>query len=175
MRMPRSRFTIGGLMVAVLAAGLAFRVMSVRLSIREQQAQASYQQARLVREVAEYALKEYREGVYEQQKSTYLGQIALAEAERDRILDRLKSSSRRHTRTLLWEPSFSFVSDQIAKQQADFDLEQARMQLNVLERYTKGKMIASLQADIAKARADEQAKLANWQMEQAGRRWMTGF
>ena len=37
-----------------------------------------YKQAKLVREVAEYAVKEYVEGIYRQDKATYEGQIALA-------------------------------------------------------------------------------------------------
>ena len=173
MRMPRLRFTIGGLMVAVLVASLVLWRVSVRLGLAQRQAQASYQQAKLVREVAEYALKEYQEGVYLQDKATCLGQIALAEANLERARDRLEWSTKMHAKAFLSKPSH--ISNQLAEQKADFDLEQARMQYKVLEKYTKDKQTKMLQSDIQKARSDEQSKLATCQMQQS-RRWrIPGF
>jgi HlyD family secretion protein len=58
--------------------------------ITTQQAEASFKQSKLVREVAEYAVKEYKQGLYLQELATYKGQIALAKSDRERAIDRLK-------------------------------------------------------------------------------------
>ncbi len=62
----------------------------INQKITTQQAEASYKQAKLVREVAEYAVKEYVEGIYLQEKATDKGQIKLAESDRERAIDRLQ-------------------------------------------------------------------------------------
>ena len=157
-RPPRIRYTIGRLMAVVLVAGLGSwviffagpRIQNHRIAV--QQALANLKQATLVREVAEYALKEYNEGIYLQDKATYEGMIALARSDRNR------------------------QAEQIARQRADFYLEQARTQLEVLEKYTRPKQIKSLQADIDKARADEQARIAAYRRELAMGWWnLLGF
>ena len=48
--------------------------------ITTQAAEAAYQNARLAREVAQIAVKEYREGIYLQDRATTQGGIKLAES-----------------------------------------------------------------------------------------------
>jgi HlyD family secretion protein len=140
MRMPRIRFTIGRLMVVILAAGVVswglfiVRPRLINQYIARQQAEAGYKQAKLVREVAEYAFKEYSEGIYKQDKATYEGQIALAKSDLERAADRLRWSTDMRKKGLVTEATK--LADELNKQQADFDLEQALTQLEVLEKYT---------------------------------------
>jgi HlyD family secretion protein len=174
MRWPRLRFTIARLMILVLIVGLSIwgvRVVKNRLnpSIAEQQAQANYQQARLIREVAEYAYKEYENGIYPQDLATYQGQVKLAESDRERAIDRLKWSTDMKEKGFV--PQATNIADRLTKQQADFDLEQAKMQLEVLEKYTREKKKKTLMSDIEKARADELSKLKSWRSERAWRLW----
>ena len=143
----------------------SLRDLLVNQKITTQQAEASYKQARLVREVAEYAVKEYVEGIYKQDKATYQGQIALAKADQERAIDRLKWSSDMLIKGYVSKATN--IADVLTKQQADFDLEQAQTQLEVLEKYTKEKQIKSLNSDVEKARADELSKQSSLELERS--------
>jgi HlyD family secretion protein len=173
MRRPRLQFTIGRLMVMVLVLGLSLggavflRPLFDQIAI-ERKAQTSYRQAKLVRQVAEYALEEYMRRIYPQNKATSMGQVVLAEADRARAIDRLEWSNRMRAKGFVSKATN--IADGLAKQKAEFDLEQAKTQLEVLEKYTKEKRIKSLTSSLEKAKADEQAKLASYRMEQS-RRW----
>ena len=142
----------------------ALRDSLVNQKIATQQADASFKQAKLVREVAEYAVKEYELGIYLQEKATYLGQIALAKADLERAIDRLKWSTDMISKGYVSKATN--IADKLTKDQADFDLEQAMTQLKVLEDYTKEKQIKSLRSDVEKAKADELSKQSSFQLEQ---------
>ncbi len=180
MRLPRIRFTIGRLMVVVLVLGVAsWSILVVRPRLMQQammvrQAEAGYKQARLVREVAEYAVKEYSEGIYKQDQATVRGQITLAKSDQERAIDRLRWSTEMKKRGLVSDSTN--LADQLTKQLADFDLEQAQTQLKVLEEYTRQKQIKMLNSDVEKARAYEALMLAYYQMERDKRWWkLLGF
>jgi HlyD family secretion protein len=136
--------------------------------ITTQQAEASFKQAKLVREVAEYAVREYVEGVYKQDLATYKGQIALARSDLERAVDRLKWSSEMKKKGYV--SIATNLADELTKQQADFDLEQAETQLTVLEKYTKEKQIKSLSSDVEKAKADELSKQSSYELERTKER-----
>ena len=179
MRVPRPRFTIGRLMVVVLLAGLVLwgarviRVRRLNQAIVESQALANYQQAKLVREVAEHAVKEYEQGIYSQDKATYLGQIALAKSDQERAIDRLQWSTKMVAKGFVSKATN--IADQLTLQQANFDLEQARTQLMVLETYTKQKQMKSLWNDVEKALAIEKTKQEAYQLERVRRSGLLGF
>jgi hypothetical protein len=147
MGMPRVRFTIRRLMVAILLVGMALggaislRPVLDRMAIGqiaiERQSQASYRHARLVREVAEYAVRECEDGSYLMAGMTH-GGIAITKSDRDREAERLK---------------------------------QERGEARRLSMY----LLKSLRSDLEKARADEQAKLATYQKERARRLRSLGF
>lgn len=75
MRLPRVQFTIRWLMASIFLASLVFATVVAR---REQQRmvpvlnalEASYQNAKLTREVAEIAVMEYADGTYKQDRET---------------------------------------------------------------------------------------------------------
>jgi HlyD family secretion protein len=178
MRMPRVRFTIRRPMVAVLVSGLALGgavflwPVFDQLAI-ERRALAAYNQARLARNAAESAVQWYEKVTYPQDKTTYQGQIALASSDLERAIDRLKWSTEMKKKGLV--SVSTNVADQLTKQKAEFDLEQAKTQYDVLEKYAKDKERKTLRSNLEKARSVEQAKQAAYQAERVKRLRMLGF
>jgi RND family efflux transporter MFP subunit len=160
---PEGTKVAAGDLVAELDSAV-LRDTLVNQRIATQQAEASYKQAKLVREVAEYAVREYIEGIFLQDKATYEGQIKLAESDKERAIDRLQWSTDMFKKGYVSKATN--IADQLTKQQADFDVEQAQMQLSVLLKYTKEKQVKSLNSDVEKARADELSKQSSFTLEQ---------
>ena len=146
----------------------ALRDSLTNQKITTQQAEASHKQATLVREVAEYGVKEYEQGLYLQELATYRGQIALAKSDRERAIDRLKWSTDMKVKGYV--SVATNIADQLTMQQANFDLEQAETQLKVLEKYTYEKQMKSLKSDVEKARADELSKKSSLELERTKER-----
>ena len=156
MRMPRVRFTIGRLMIAALVPSLTIWVVMISLQVsRTRRAEAAYKQAVLTREVAEYAVKEYDEGVFKQEKATLEAQIALARSDLERAIDQ--------------------VADPDSKDRSTFDLEQKRARLVVLMKYTREKTIKELESEVQKARAAEKARREQYETERGRRKRLIGF
>ncbi len=131
--------------------------------ITTQQAEASYKQSLLTREVAEYAVKEYTEGVFKQDKATSEGEIALAKSDLTRASDRADWSTKMEVKGYVSKATS--IADKLSFERAKFELEQAQTQLEVLMKYTKDKQIKSLSSDVEKARADELSKQSSWELE----------
>jgi RND family efflux transporter MFP subunit len=126
-------------------------------------AKAAYQNAKLTREVAEIAVTEYVEGVFQQELQTAKGEIALADAELKRAADRLEWSNRMLTKGYV--SVAQNVADKVTLQQKGFSYEQSQTKKSVLEKFTKEKTIKELQSDVEKARSDELAKQQTWDLE----------
>ena len=134
-----------------------------RLATRR--ARAASEIARLTREIAELAIEEYEEVGYPQDLATAEGQIKLAESDLGRSQDRLAWSGR-----MIEKGNVSKSvkhADELAVERARFDLEQAGTSRKVLVDYTRRKTIKALQVEVEKARADELAKGATWDLEKA--------
>ena len=115
------------------------------------------------REVAEIAVKEYKEGIYLQDKATILGEIKLAESDLARAADRVDWANRMYEKGYVSKAQK--VSEELNFQKAKFPYEQAQNKLNVLENYTKGKTIKELESEVEKALSDELAKKQTYQLE----------
>ncbi|WP_435007804.1 hypothetical protein P12x_005069 [Tundrisphaera lichenicola] len=180
MRLPRIRFTIGRLMVFVVLAGLAswsaYLLMAMsEQSIPEQKALAEHSRARLTREVAEYALREYTEGVFKQDLAAIDGEIAMSKSDLERMTDRTKWSDDMIRKGRVLKAS-NPTDHLMMLNKARFELEQSRTKREVLLKYTRDKTIKELQAEIQKARSDERARLAAYQSERSNRwRRILGF
>ncbi|WP_435021571.1 efflux RND transporter periplasmic adaptor subunit [Tundrisphaera sp. TA3] len=131
--------------------------------ISTSQAEASYEQSKLTREVAEVAVVEYIEGLYKQEISTNAGEKSLAESDLERAIDRHKWSSR------MLEKGYvsisSNIADKLSVDKAKFELEKAQTAYEVLTKYTKEKTIKELRSEVEKARADELSKASVWALE----------
>jgi HlyD family secretion protein len=160
----------------------SFRDQLVNQKIATQGAEASYRNAKITREVAEIAIKEYVEGIYLQEKATIQGEIKLAESDLPRSVDRLEriTKERKRLDTILAakgeeRTAVEIVADldlddrlesaRIAVPRAKFALEQAQSKLNVLENYTKAKTIKDLKSEIEKALSIELARKQAYQLE----------
>ena len=131
--------------------------------IATQGAEASFQNAKLTREVAEIAVKEYEEGIFLQDKATCEGEIKLAQSDLARSSDRVDWAVRMYEKGYVSKAAK--VSEELNFQKANFALEQAQSKLHVLLDYTKGKTIKELRSEVEKARSDELAKEQTFQLE----------
>jgi hypothetical protein len=128
-------------------------------------AQKEYDKAQEATKVARYQVQEYLKGIYPQDKATYAGMIALAQVDLDLAIDREKTLRNLAERGVV--DRNELVAADLAKQQAQFDLEQAKLQLEVLEKYTKDKQTKVRQAAVAGAEATEAEKKGLLAVEQA--------
>ena len=157
-----SRVKEGDVVCELESATLKDSLINQRIAT--QQGEASYKQALLTREVAEYAVKEYVEGVFKQDEATSRGEIALAKSDLERAADRVTWSTKMFDKGYVSKASN--VADILSEERAKFELEQAQTQMDVLLKYTKDKQIKSLSSDVEKARADELSKKSSWSLEQ---------
>ena len=130
-------------------------------------AKAAYDNARLPRESAEIALKEYVEGIFKQEWESLLGRISLAESAQKQAQQRLETTKRLVDQNKL--PRDRLVGDSIALQRATFTLNQLQTKKSILEKYTRDKMTKKFQSDIEKARSNELAKQSAYSLAQGAR------
>ena len=151
--------------------------------ITEQQAEAAYKQARLAREVAEFAVKEYTDGIFPQDREALKGKVAGARAgvekgqgrlERNRLArQRFDEAVARRTGP---ETAADIAADfaladgldaaELDLQRSRLDLEAARGQQGVLEKYTFEKNTRQLKGDVEEAAVNELRKKYAWDLEQ---------
>jgi RND family efflux transporter MFP subunit len=151
----------GDLVCELDSASLRDQLTNQKIST--QGAEASFQNAKLTREVAEIAVKEYEEGIFIQDRATCEGEIKLAESDLARASDRVDWATRMYEKGYVSKAQK--ISEELNYQKAKFALEQAQSKLNVLLNYTRGKTIKELRSDVEKARSDELAKEQTWQLE----------
>ena len=141
----------------------ALRDQLVNQRITTKSADSNFQNARLTREVAEIAVVEYKEGIFVQDLATVEGEIKLAESDLLRSEDRLEWARRMYVKGYV--SVAQKVSEELNFKKAQFSLEQAMSKKKVLVDYTKHKTIKELESEVEKARSDELAKQATWELE----------
>ncbi|MBX6316050.1 MAG: HlyD family efflux transporter periplasmic adaptor subunit, partial [Isosphaeraceae bacterium] len=132
--------------------------------IATKRAEADYMNAVKTREVAEYAVEEYKLGIYPQDLSTVEGEITLAMSDLARAKDRVKWSDDMLKKKYVSQSQN--LAEHLAVQKADISEKQAKLKKQVLETYTKKKQLTELMANVEKAKADELAKEATLNLEQ---------
>jgi hypothetical protein len=147
--------------------------------ISERSVSAGFENAKLTREVAEIAVKEYEVGIYPQDSLRAEGEVTLAESEVARANDlvpefknrlaALKSASHGSVQDLYHEyqcqDKLNSALQRLPK--ARLALEAARTKFDQLQKYTRAKVVTELKAEVEKARADELDKQAAWEAEKA--------
>jgi HlyD family secretion protein len=139
------------------------RLRAQQLATRK--AKATYEIARLTRELAEIAVEEYAEGIYAQDLATVDGEIKLVETDLKRSEERLDWARRMFDKGYVSRATK--VSEELNFKKAQFALEQAQSKKKVLVEYTKAKTIQELKSEVKKARADELDKKAVWKQAEA--------
>jgi HlyD family secretion protein len=155
--------------------------------ITTQQAVVSYNRTKQARESAESAVAEYTQGILPSERATLKGKIALAQSDIERSRDRIEQARRDRKRLdealrrrVGPETPSDIVADltlndrleaaKLDAQKSEFDLEQAKTEQDLLERYTIAKRTKSLQFDIERARSDELGQQSRWELEKSKER-----
>jgi RNA polymerase sigma factor (sigma-70 family) len=152
----------------------AFSDLLKKLQLATKAAEAAYLNAKLTRQVAEMAVSEYREGILLDDAPPLRGEVAVEAADLTHALDRAAWSKK------MYEKGY------VSKAQKDADemyLKQANLAIrnkgyiskttreetkrSVLQMYVSNKTIKQLESEVEKARSDELAKHATWELERA--------
>ena len=160
----------------------ALRDLLTNQKITTRSAEAAFQNARLTREVAEIAVKEYEDGIYPQDLQTIQGEIKTAEAEIKNTevrLERIRTARRKLNDWLARKDRVADSSDIMAELDLDdridaaneamdrnrLSLEQMQSKLKKLNDYTKPKTLKELRNEVEKARSNELTKEMTYQLE----------
>ncbi len=131
-------------------------------------AAASYEQAKLTREVAEIAVVEYEGGLYVCELQEAEGRIKIAQAElaiaEDECVE-AREAFKKNEKLLKKK-----VIAELQLRKARFAFELALSKRKLLVDYTRGKRIKELKSAVEKDRADEFAKKTVWELEESKRR-----
>jgi len=128
-------------------------------------AAASYEQAKMSREISEMAVVEYVEGLYLTELAEAEMRIKIAEAELAIAEDELEAAREAFNKTEKPGRKRSIAELQLKK--ARFALELAQTRRMVLINYTKPKRVKELKSAVEKERADELVKKAVWELEES--------
>ncbi len=120
-------------------------------------AEKGYRDARLTRELAEYQVKEYVEGIYLQDHAIAEGKVRLAGADLERARERLAVIDRRRGQGGAVDP-IEVTRAQLQLQEAEFESEAAETELSILTHDTKAKETRKREAAVASAEAFEAEK-----------------
>jgi hypothetical protein len=134
------------------------RLRAQQLATRK--AKASYEIAKLTRELAELAVEEYEEVNYPRDLATVGSEIKLAESDLARSEDRLQRTKRMVEKKYI-------LQAQKDRKKAQFALEQAQSKKDVLIKYTYDKTVKELESAVKKAGVDELEKKAAWDSEKS--------
>jgi HlyD family secretion protein len=151
----------GQLVCELDSAGIKDRLTNQKLTT--QAAEAAYQNARLTREVAEIAVTEYKDGIFKSDMQTVVGELKLAASDLTRAIDRVEWAGRMHAKGFVTKQQLT--SEDLALRKAFLALEKAMNKRTVLETFTLDKTVKELRSEVEKARADELARKATWELE----------
>jgi hypothetical protein len=152
---------------------------AINQRITTQSAEFDHENAKLTHEVAEIAVVEYEQGIFKQDEAIVIGEIKLAESDvaraRDSIgfaegrLARIKQASRGTPEDLALEYAFEDKIVQASQREpgARLTLEKAQSKLDMLRKYVMPKRVKELRSEVEKARSDELAKQARWELEKS--------
>ena len=152
--------------------------------ITTQGAEAAYQNAQLAVEAAETAVREYVEGTLKHERDALKGAITIAESairKAESRLGRTRQARKRLTDAPARKGEEETPADVVAGLEIEDRLEAAEQALlrerialdlaktkqNVLEKYTKDRMIKELAAQVERNRSDVLSKRARWELAKA--------
>ena len=152
-------------------------IASQRLVIES--AKTEYQAAKGARELAELALAEYRDGIAKEEQAALEAELKLAQDELKHATPKIEQAKERYAKIKAaskgsaydmsqeWRFEAGIVSAQLEERKARFMVEQAESKLKVLREYSIPVNSKHLTADVEKARSEELARKAKWELEQS--------
>ncbi len=144
----------GDFLVELDSSSLRDRFTQQQITVAN--AQANLIQAQNVLDTARIAKQEYLEGQYRQQLLAIQIENFVAQENKRRAEDYLKYSQSLAQKGYITQAQLE--ADRFALERAEKDVESARTKLDVLERFTKPKMLKQLDADIQTAQAKFEAQ-----------------
>jgi hypothetical protein len=159
---------------AAMAQKSRHRVVDVMIKTRS--AEAQYLNAKLGREVAQIAVREFVEGTAVQEQAVVEGEIKLARSNLERSQRDTAEAKLRLARIsavadqsafglkMVYSYTDRVTSAELQEKKAGFMLEQAESKERVLNRYFIGKRTKELDSEVKKAHSDELAKQAHWEL-----------
>jgi HlyD family secretion protein len=115
------------------------------VEIQETQNESDIAAAKLKIELADLDLRKYKEGEYIQEKDSVKGEIELATEEVNRAEDKYAFTKRLAKKG--YAKQSEVEADRVALQKARISMQVAEMKMDVLERYTRGRTEAELDAN----------------------------
>ena len=175
-----SRVSKGEVLVELDSAALRDSLVNQRITI--QMAEGAYRQSVGDREVAEGAVKEYTEGTLVQDRAMLNGRIVNVEEglrKGEARIERTRRARKRLDDSIRTGGGAVTSPDIVADLQIDdsldeaelnlsrlkFDLEMAKSEQSLLEKYTRDKTIRHLSSEVEQARAQELGKRSRWELE----------
>ena len=137
----------------------------VNQKITSATALTEYENSTLTREVAEIAVVEYADGVFQNELLEIMGDIKIAEAELALAEDELKQALDSFKGGT--GGNLAVGRAKLALVRAKFGLEKAQSRRKLLLEYTKGKTIKTLKSAVLKAHSEEIGKKTIWEMQLA--------
>ena len=151
---------------------------------RPRAAKANYQNAKLAREVAELAVKEYTEGVLNQELTAAKAEIVSSRAaiqKAESKLERTRRAGQKLNGVLAGKGGVKTPDEIMADLDLDdrleateqtllrekMTLELAQTKLELLKKYTGAKITKGLQIEVERKRSEELAKQAAWELEKS--------
>lgn len=163
--------------LAELSAEQERRALPSKLSLETGIAESNYQDAKLVRQVAEIAAREYDQGVEVQELTAVEAEIKVVRAEVERAEQHVAEAKKRLERisALADQDTASGLSTvylytdqlelaEVRERQARNRLAMAETRKGLLTRFTIQKNRLDRQSEVAKAHAEELAKQAAWEL-----------
>lgn len=171
----------GDIVVELDSAALKDRLVNQRITTKS--AEANFLNAKLARELAGIAVKEYTDGTYVQHQMELTREVDGARnaiAKLEQRLERTRAARQRIKDTLVNAGGAKTATDIVAEldvqdrlDEAELSLErerrllaQAERKRDGLERLTRPKTIMELEGEVKKAHSNELAKEATWELEQ---------
>ena len=152
----------GDFLVELDSSSLRDRFTQQQITVAN--ARANLIQAQNVLDTARIAKQEYLEGQYRQQLLAIQIENFVAQENKRRAEDYLKYSQSLAQKGYITQAQLE--ADRFALERAEKDVESARTKLDVLERFTKPKMLKQLDADIQTAQAKFEAQQHALELEE---------
>lgn len=156
-----TRVKVGDFLVKLDDAALQTELVQQQITCSGSESQAIEAEAAL--RSAELALNEYEEGTFREQKETLQSALVVANENQRRAEEYLAYSQKLAERGYVSQVQLD--ADRFAVEKAGKELGVAKTKLEVLEKFSKLKMLTQLKADIRTSTAKLDAREKTWQLD----------